>query len=228
MAGRWRQTVWDAVQRRALNGEVTRAELIEFELDRIVAQAGSKGVTPHQTLSRELQELRDSGVLIFDGKGHYSISSGLTGKRVEEAIATEVWRFQKARMGQGSFRDRVLKYWNGACPLTGIREPALLRASHIIPWNRCETEAARLDPDNGLLLSPLWDAAFDRGLVTFDDTGAAVPAPQLSELTHVHMTAGRLPCLKKLNPNHRQNLQWHRTHCWQGNNLLPTGMNTLI
>ena len=217
MAGKWRQAVWNAVQRRARDGEVTRAELIEFELGQIIAEVGSKGLTPHQTLSRQLQELRDSGILIFDGKGHYSMSSGLAGKQVEEAIATEVWRFQKARIGQGSFRERVLEYWHGACPLTGIREPDLLRASHIIPWNRCETESARLDPDNGLLLSPLWDAAFDRGLITFDDDGAGVAASTLSAHTHFQMGAGQSQCITGLNLNHRQNLGWHRTHCWQGN-----------
>lgn len=130
MAGKWREAVWKAVQRRARDGSVTRAELIEFELDQIVAEVGSKGLTPHQTLSRELQELRDAGVLIFDGEGHYRIASGLADKEVDEAIATEVWRLQKARRGQGSFRENVMSYWHGACPLTGIDEPDLLRIAH--------------------------------------------------------------------------------------------------
>ena len=56
MPGKWRKAVWEAVQRRAKDGAVTRAELIEFELDRIVREVGSKGQTPHQTLSRELQD----------------------------------------------------------------------------------------------------------------------------------------------------------------------------
>ena len=45
----------------------------------------------------------------------------------------------------------------------------LLRASHIIPWKHCRTDATRLDVHNGLLLSALRDAAFDRGWVTFDE-----------------------------------------------------------
>ena len=47
---------------------------------------------------------------------------------------------------------------------TGTRE--LLRASHIIPWSIDAT--IRLDPTNGLCLNALHDAAFDRGLMTFD------------------------------------------------------------
>ena len=43
-----------------------------------------------------------------------------------------------------------MKYWRGRCPLTGITDPALLRASHIVPWEECETDAQRLDVHNGL------------------------------------------------------------------------------
>lgn len=219
MAGKWRKAVWEAVQRRARDGSVTRAELIEFELDRIISEVGSKGQTPHQTLSRELQELRDAGVLLFDGEGHYRIASGLADKDVEEAIATEVWRFQRARRGQGVFRDRVMEYWSGTCPLTGISEPDLVRASHIVPWNRCEVEADRLDPDNGLLLSSLWDAAFDRGLVSFDDGGSVMSAPQLSETTLAYMSRGETTGIEGLNDRHRQNLAWHRSNRWQQKDL---------
>jgi len=217
--GKWRKAVWEAVQRRARDGTVTRADLIEFELDRMIAEVGSKGQTPHQTLSRELQELRDTGVLIFDGEGQYRIASGLADKDVEEAIATEVWRLQKARRGQGSFREKVMEYWSGACPLTGIREPDLLRASHIVPWNRCERESERLNPDNGLLLSSLWDAAFDRGLVSFDDAGETLAAPQISKSTLAHMSSGKVTGIAGLNDRHRENLAWHRANRWQQRDL---------
>jgi len=43
----------------------------------------------------------------------------------------------------------------------------LLVASHILPWG--EFPAERLNPQNGLCLSRLHDAAFDNGLITFDD-----------------------------------------------------------
>jgi putative restriction endonuclease len=46
-----------------------------------------------------------------------------------------------------------------------VRE--LLVASHILPWGLHEKE--RLNVRNGLCLSRLHDAAFDRGLITFDD-----------------------------------------------------------
>lgn len=94
---------------------------------------------------------------------------------------TEVERLVVQRIGQDIFRDRLMDYWQGRCPLTGISDPALLRASHIIPWADCENDAERLDVHNGLLLSALWDAAFDRALVTFDDEGKPEFSPLLSE-----------------------------------------------
>lgn len=94
---------------------------------------------------------------------------------------TEAERLAVQRIGQEIFRVRLMDYWQSRCPLTGISDPALLRASHIIPWSECESDAERLDVHNGLLLSALWDAAFDRALVTIDDEGNPVFSPELSE-----------------------------------------------
>lgn len=83
-----------------------------------------------------------------------------------------------ARIGQGDFRDQLVRRW-GACAVTGCSNPVLLRASHVKPWAACDTREAR-DPDNGLLLSAGLDAAFDAGLVTFDDGGGLIVAAELS------------------------------------------------
>ncbi len=64
--------------------------------------------------------------------------------------------------------------------MTGITDEPLLRASHIVAWADCETDALRLDVHNGLLLSALWDAAFDAGLISFADDGAALSSPRLT------------------------------------------------
>lgn len=85
------------------------------------------------------------------------------------------------RIGQDLFRDALMRFWEGRCPLTGITDPALLRASHMKPWAQCESDAERLDVYKGLLLSALWDAAFDRHLVTFYDDGRPEFSPRLSD-----------------------------------------------
>ena len=99
---------------------------------------------------------------------------------------TEAERLIVQRIGQDIFRARLMDYWQGRCPLTGITDPALLRASHIIPWSDCD-DTERLNVHNGLLLSALWDAAFDRALVTFDDEGNPQLSQALSELARAEL-----------------------------------------
>jgi hypothetical protein len=94
-------------------------------------------------------------------------------------------------------------------PPTGITDPVLLRASHIVPWSDC-TDEQRLDVHNGLLLSALWDAAFDQGLVSFADDGAPRFGPKLSETARKTLGADASP-LRGLRPSHRANLAAHRS-----------------
>ncbi len=70
------------------------------------------------------------------------------------------------RVGQSFFRSAVLANFEGRCCVTGIAEPALLIASHIVPWS--DDSKNRHNPANGLSLSATFDRAFDRGLMTID------------------------------------------------------------
>lgn len=70
------------------------------------------------------------------------------------------------RRYQNFFRRIVLNSYETKCCVTGNPVPELLRASHIVPWAVSKEE--RLNPRNGLCLSATFDAAFDRGLITFD------------------------------------------------------------
>jgi len=129
----------------------------------------------------------------------------------EAAVAglgdTEAERLTRVRIGQDHFRRALLGYWDARCPLTGIDEPALLRASHIVPWAECASDAERLDVHNGLLLAAHWDAAFDSGLVTFRDDGVALFAPTLGDAARAVLG---MPPILPLTAAHQSNLEWHR------------------
>lgn len=125
---------------------------------------------------------------------------------VKRPQTTEAERLVVQRIGQDIFRASLMDYWQGRCPLTGITDPALLRASHIVPWSECEDDAQRLDVHNGFLLSALWDAAFDRAHVTFNDDGK----PEFSDgLSKAARDALQWLQPIQLSDRHRKNLGHH-------------------
>jgi putative restriction endonuclease len=92
---------------------------------------------------------------------------------------TTVEALVNARVGQGQFRNAVLRLWGGRCCVTGIETTEAIRASHIKPW-RDSTDEERLDPQNGLPLAGTLDGLFDAGLITFAADGTLVTSPRLS------------------------------------------------
>lgn len=123
---------------------------------------------------------------------------------------TEAERVVIQRVGQNLFREALMDYWDGRCPMSGIAAPELLRASHIVPWAECETDAVRLDVHNGLLLSALWDAAFDAGLLGFGDDGLVLLSPRLGASARAALGCNNPRQLENLTPAHRANLARHR------------------
>jgi predicted restriction endonuclease len=80
-----------------------------------------------------------------------------------------------ARRGQGLFKQRVLLIEHG-CRLTGVTDLIHLRASHCKPW-RDSSNDERLDGENGLLLTPTIDHLFDRGFISFENSGELLISP---------------------------------------------------
>ena len=87
-----------------------------------------------------------------------------------DLLQTEKVALSKSRRGQGLFRDRVLQK-EPVCRVTGVANPSLLIACHIKPWAHCNTNAERLDANNGLMLTPTADHLFDKGFISFSDDG---------------------------------------------------------
>lgn len=73
----------------------------------------------------------------------------------------------KTRVNQNVFRQIVMANYDNKCAITGIDIPDLLVASHIIPWSKNEQE--RLNPENGICLSPLFDQAYDKGYIGINE-----------------------------------------------------------
>lgn len=127
---------------------------------------------------------------------------------------TEGERIQRVRIGQDIFRESLMDYWNGTCPMTGITNPELLRASHIIPWAKCDSDDERLNVYNGLLLSSLWDAAFDAGLLTFNEDGDPIVSPHMTSSARQALSVDSAISIP-LHGEHLERLSWHRANIFQ-------------
>lgn len=133
-------------------------------------------------LAAESESLRDRMVAAraSDSAGDTSTMDGPppTGEYVGES---ETVRTQKVRLAQRFFRKAVVAAYHHRCCVSQISVRSLLVASHIAPW--ASHPDSRANPRNGLCLSRLHDAAFDRGLITFDEEYRLVLANELRDAT---------------------------------------------
>lgn len=88
----------------------------------------------------------------------------------------------KTRVNQNVFRQIVLANYDSKCAVSGIDIPELLVASHIIPWSQSEQD--RLNPENGICLSSLYDKAFDKGLIGINNNFNIILSPTLKKKSH--------------------------------------------
>lgn len=129
---------------------------------------------------------------------------------------TEALAIVKQRRGQELFRKALMDYWGGACAVTGIAVPELLRASHAKPWADCASDEERLNVFNGFLLCAHLDALFDRGLMTFDEKGAAVFSHEIDADTRDLLNLPEGMKLRWLATEHGAFLQRHREKVFKG------------
>ncbi|MGZ8834499.1 MAG: HNH endonuclease [Pyrinomonadaceae bacterium] len=91
--------------------------------------------------------------------------------------STDATAWIRVRRGQQFFRQTILSSYGVRCCISEINVPSLLVASHIKPWRDFPKE--RLNPQNGVCLSTLHDAAFDVGLITINETFTVLVSPKL-------------------------------------------------
>jgi predicted restriction endonuclease len=124
--------------------------------------------------------------------------------------ATEVERLVKQRVGQDLYRKALMDYWDGACAVTGISIPALLRASHAKAWADCDSDAERLNVYNGFLLCAHLDALFDTYLLSFDTEGWSILDSSITTATLASLGLPERFRLRKIAKGHQEFLAWHR------------------
>jgi putative restriction endonuclease len=114
-----------------------------------------------------------------------------------------------SRVGQGEYRRRILKRWNYQCAVTKCSIKEILIASHIVPW-KDSNNRERMDVDNGILLSPVYDALFDKHFISFNKAGKIILSKSLShtELSKFGITGHE--SISNLSAGNHRYLEVHR------------------
>jgi hypothetical protein len=119
-----------------------------------------------------------------------------------------------ARRGQGRFRRSVAGVEKKGCRVTGVSQLTHLRASHIKPW--CDSDDhEKLDPYNGLLLSPHIDHLFDRGYISFKDEGDLLVSRVLKQSVLTAWGLAMPVNVDSFNPKQSHYLNFHRQKVFQ-------------
>jgi putative restriction endonuclease len=121
-----------------------------------------------------------------------------------------------ARVGQGKFRSLIYAR-ERACRVTRVDRPEHLVASHIRPW-RHSSNPQRLDPENGLMLTPNVDHLFDRGFITFSTAGQLVYSPSVDHASMLRMgldPAQRIE-VGAFSTEQKRHLEFHRDEVFLG------------
>lgn len=161
-------------------------------------------------------EKEDLGYFIVNEKEEI-IFKGNPEIKIKVFEQTEKIVQQKIRQGQSYFRDILLKEMK-RCPITGIDDKRLLVASHIKPWVHSNNEE-RVNSKNGILLSPLFDKLFDKGigLITFTLDRKILISNKLSKENIERLKI--LPNQEIVNldiSGREEYLEYHKKHIFQG------------
>ena len=128
-------------------------------------------------LSRaDLAKIQHELAPIMEDDSEYEINLEIEAKKIEGDL--EKIQMTKSRRGQGIFKANVRLIENH-CRITGVSNIRHLRASHIKPWAVSDNDE-KLDGYNGLLLSPHVDHLFDRGFISFQDSGEILVSRELN------------------------------------------------
>lgn len=218
----------DIIQSASLIGRTPSALAMKLSniasLDPAITSTGRSGLSGASSADKAMwQEMQQDWAAFSIALAQAKLEFGLENDAenidtTSESVTTKLAEV-KVRVGQQFFRSAVLSAYSQRCCISGLTNPKLLVASHIVPWR--EDEQNRLNPHNGLALSALHDKAFDLGLITIDDDYRVVVSNQsintkdaffMSAVASFHGKSIALP--EKFSPA-SQFLAFHREHIFQ-------------
>ena len=124
----------------------------------------------------DLSDIQHELAPLAEGESEYEINLEIEARQlIGDPVKIEL---TKSRRGQGIFKAN-LRLVESRCRITGVSNIKHLRASHIKPWAASDNHE-KIDGYNGLLLSPHVDHLFDRGFISFRDSGVLLVSKELN------------------------------------------------
>lgn len=157
-----------------------------------------------EVISKHVPSIGQEAASVNENGADYSIVSSSTLSGIDKRILAKT-----RGIAQTVFRSNLLKLWDGACSVTGVSDPRVLRASHIKPW-KDSSNSEKLDRNNGLLLIPDLDALFDEGLITFQPDGVMRQSPSFAIADQRKMRIDRSFRLRHVTEEMQPYLVYHR------------------
>ena len=173
--GKLHQSNPDVIQLAQVIGRTPSAVAMKAcnfaSLDPALSQKGLAGASKADralwdAFMNDSTAIAEQAEALYENKIEVEINKGVI-KPSFPGGTTETIREVKVRRVQRFFRQAVMQSYDYRCAISGLAMPELLVASHIIPW--AANEQRRADPTNGIALNALYDKAFDKGLITFDE-----------------------------------------------------------
>lgn len=201
-------------------------KLVNFaSLDPEIVDSGRSGLGNASALDKQVwQQFQNNwDEQLFSMADQLGTVANVSAEELEELplpIGTTRRAEVEVRKKQYVFRRMILSNYVSVCCISGLSEPRLLVASHIIPWNKGSEN--RLNPRNGLCLSVLHDKAYDRGLLTVLPDYTISVSSEISKLkddkfiqeTLISCHGRQIALPEKFHPD-PEFLSWHNEHIFK-------------
>jgi len=131
----------------------------------------------------------------------------------QDIAPTQKLQLINARRGQGLFRANLCQIEH-QCRVTGLNDHQHLIASHIKPWKSSDDQE-RTDGHNGLLLAPHIDHLFDKGFISFQDSGQMLVSPKTNPSVFEKWNLPRVINVGSFSSEQKTYLQYHNDVIFQ-------------
>lgn len=185
----WTESVIDKIYKQLAitdSLEFSRKELIAHHLDIIIAEVGSGGKTPEQTLTRELIELQEAGLIERIGRGKYRLiqdtdnsGASVSIQKQEPLLVNRVQRTALFRTNQSALRSLCLDNYEHRCALCQVSENDLQVTSHIVPVSHTLSFAG--DLRNVICLCVWHDKLFENGYLKIQENYQIMARPGIRD-----------------------------------------------